>query len=1097
MKKLLLLITAIFWMLSFTFAETLHQPAVNSTVTTENLNSQSSFYPSSGCIDWNPFYETYHYYLWDNFYVQDSFYWASNDYAYVFDTWSRVIVIDPYSVFHFNNSFKYISNWKPITVPTVKFTEISWYFKTWTLISSHPNVNGWVLVWQLVFNLHRRWFRNAAWAYSYNIGYYPMPNWPQSTTWFSNYQRWADVEWYECFNYIVHYCWDGVVDTQASIAALPNWKINSVANEECDPNAPWWNSQTCNPTTCQIIQQQDPQCHSKYNWQITYTNNWNPLLNSWSSYLCAEWTPANFTGTWTFWTWRHFTWQCTVPWKTPVNCSANQIWCWDWQINSGSEMCESYSETWRGWCNNNCTLKQPECIYNLTASPNWQPAPQTVEINKSYIDPNDPHYQEGWGRLTMLYFGDWQSYWNGRDAVSFPRTHLYSSVWVFTITWEIRNINVVVASGVEKPVAYCTTTVTLTDPTPAPYCWDWILQDNEQCDPGSWSFWNGCNSGCQLMTPDCTLTVTPNNWNIPLNTTINGTKPSWATYLTLDFGDGSPIQNNPTFTLPHTYNSVWTFNLTLTVKNNYNGQTNGVPSMPTNTCTASVTTTQPWSPVPYLLKQQKTWGMTNFTSNQINVENTWALITYKVIFWNSWTVAATWEVWDILPPCVNYLTSSIYLPNWVTYNWPTVSPVNAWNQYMVKYTDFRLQPWQGWYMLVEAQIRWTGTYWTTSCENITSYLNTWYFKFVWWNTLTSEVIAVRPKLSIHKQLLTTWDLTAWSTVAYKITLTNVWSATYHNAYILDIIPNAIQYQTSSIQNIINYSFEEWTTWNNEYYIKYYNFNLNANHSAIVYLTWVLKQWFNFNETTNCAMTSGAIDCEEFPLSPVPYIKKWQKTWGMADFTDQTIQVALWELITYRIDFWNLWNKAATGEVKDILPDCIKYESGWLVGAIWDWPYTGEHTVWFTNIPLSAWQTAHMMVVWRILSGGDCQSTYTYLNTWLFHFVNTPWQNSTVLAERPNITDVEITKEVSPTWVVHSWQVITYTIKYKNKWPEVLQTYTIVDYWPNDKLEFSGVIEPLTPVADTSNISNNIIRWEFDTPLLVNEERQIKIQWIVR
>ena len=345
-------------------------------------------------------------------------------------------------------------------------------------------------------------------------------------------------------------------------------------------------------------------------------------------------------------------------------------------------------------------------------------------------------------------------------------------------------------------------------------------------------------------------------------------------------------------------------------------------------------------------------------------------------------------------------------------------------------------------------------------------------------------------------------MTAWSTVAYKITLTNDWDATYYNAYILDILPNAIQYLTSNIQNVTNYLFEQWTTWNNEHYIKYYNFNLAAGHSAIVYLTWTLKQWFNFNQTTNCAMTSWAVDCEDFPLTPIPYIQKYQQIWNNTNpngngWTTHTLNVELWQYISYRVDFGNSWNKAATGEVRDILPYCVKYISGWLVGAIWNWPvyYPNAHMVQATNIPLAPWQRAHMMVLGKIKQEDGCQNVYSYLNTWEFHFINTPWQNSTVLAVRPDTTDVEITKEVNPTGPVKQWDVVTYTITYKNKWPEILQSYTIIDYWPDDKLQFSWVVHPATPTP--IRVSESIVKRVFNTPLAVDEQKQIIIQWIVK
>ena len=196
----------------------------------------------------------------------------------------------------------------------------------------------------------------------------------------------------------------------------------------------------------------------------------------------------------------------------------------------------------------------------------------------------------------------------------------------------------------------------------------------------------------------------------------------------------------------------------------------------------------------------------------------------------------------------------------------------------------------------------------------------------------------------------------------------------------------------------------------------------------------------------------------------------------------------------------MWNKAATGEVRDILPECVEYISAHLVGAIWDWPIYNQfthHTVLFRNIPLAAWQTAHMMVVGKIKQEDGCQNVYSYLNTWEFHFINTPWQNSTVEAIRPiTVTDVEITKTVTPGGTVEPWQVLTYTINYENKWPKELQSYTIVDYWPSEQLEYSGVVS-MNPQANFTQRDWNIIRWTFNTSLSVGETWQIVLQWIVK
>ena len=67
--------------------------------------------------------------------------------------------------------------------------------------------------------------------------------------WSQKYHTW------ECLNYKVFWCWDGLVNS-------PYWTnyYNSTHVEQCDPNAPWWSTETCS-NTCEIIETPPaPQC---------------------------------------------------------------------------------------------------------------------------------------------------------------------------------------------------------------------------------------------------------------------------------------------------------------------------------------------------------------------------------------------------------------------------------------------------------------------------------------------------------------------------------------------------------------------------------------------------------------------------------------------------------------------------------------------------------------------------------------------------------------------------------------------------------------------------------------------------------------------
>ena len=406
------------------------------------------------------------------------------------------------------------------------------------------------------------------------------------------------------------------------------------------------------------------------------------------------------------------------------------------------------------------------------------------------------------------------------------------------------------------------------------------------------------------------MTVNPSQWNAPLTTTISATKPSWATYTNLLFGDGQTV-NNPTFALTHTYTTVWAFNLTLTVKNNYNGQING--TKPTATCTATVRTSNP----------------------------------------------------------------------------------------------------------------------------------------------------AQPLLTIEKQLLTTWNLVAWDYVAYKIILKNIWSWVAHNAYIIDTLPAAIHYVSSNIQWVSNYLFNQWVDTNGQDNFKYYNFDLNPNQIATVYLTWILRDGYSFNELTNCAYTSGAVDCVMIDVHPEPYLLKEQKTWSMTNFTTSTVNTQIWETITYKVNFQNVWSAPATWQVRDVLPPCVKYKSSeiyWVTS--YQWPILSQQwvqdVVMYKNFRLNPGQAWYMLVVAEVKWNGvvwvNCSDVTSYRNTWYFKFIWWNTLSSTVLAIRPNNVSSNVifdkTWNKSVMYPGETW--LEFYITVTNQWPNAISNIYIDDIRPDNE-----------------------------------------------
>ena len=960
----------------------------------------------------------------------------------------------PWALVLFNNNwctFKKPSNTYIKTSSTSIDAQIQftiWYVSKW--VSNQLTLPAWQkLYYKLPNDDLRTCYENGDQVSNFN----QCPNSPSYPVSYIIHHTW------ECINYRIFWCGDWLLNGYNWSTSYDNW----TSAEECDPALPssipnWY---TCN-ASCQLVQNvQQPQCNSAYSW-THYVNN--PAYPNWLTQnmnLCTVWTVTNFTNRWNWYghLW-HYGWTCSNS-AGSVSCQANQQWCWDW-IKNGSEACDPNDSTHSGWngmqCSNSCQpiTEQPQCnsayswthYVNNPAYPNWL----TQNMNL----------------CTVWTVTNFTNRWNW-----------YGHLWHYG--WTCSNSAGSVSCQANQQ-----------------WCWDWIKNGSEACDPNdsTHSGWNGmqCSNSCQLYNPGhpqltiekeqistwsmapwslVTYKITVRNiWSwTATGVSIYDALPRELQYMTSSIS----IVPNSTYQFTTgtvqiwgysrtyiryfniTLNANWTATVYLTwkVKDWFTFDTL------TNCATVSwsniqphedcVTTTPPTPQLPNLTiekEQISTWNMT-----------AWSLVTYKITVRNIWSWTATGvSIYDALPRELQYMTSSIAIVPNSTYQFTTgIVQIWGYSRTYIRYFNITLNAnWTATVYLTWKVKDWFTFDTLTNCATVS-----------WSNiqphedcVITTPPTPQLPHLTILKELLSAWDMTAWSTVVYKITLTNDWNATYHNAYILDILPNAIQYQTSSIQNITNYLFEEWTTWNNDYFIRYYNFNLNAGQSAIVYLTWILREWFNFNQTTNCAFTSGDDSCVLFPLTPIPYVKKWQKVWNM-DYTDEIIQVQLWDTIRYKVDFANLWNSAATGQVKDVLPPCVKYVSSsihWV--NPYQWPIVGQQwvqdVVLYKNFPLAAWQTWYMLVEAEIKESWilwvNCSDTRSYLNTWYFKFTTDVTRLSDdVLAIREESAGSEVIFD--KTWnkkLMHPGEgELEFTITVTNKWPNSISNIYVDDIRPHE------------------------------------------------
>ena len=217
---------------------------------------------------------------------------------------------------------------------------------------------------------------------------------------------------------------------------------------------------------CQLKQtiNNDPECNSKYNWKNKYTPDSNSWLNGNMEDLCTIWTDTNFKS---FWTPRHFTWNCTTWWES-VSCSANQRWCGDGDRN-GDEECDLWNNN---GSNSSCTTSCKSAAWCGPAA--WTTQYFSSKQNTSWIQSNN--YCTGNYRL----YGTPTIAWSG-------------------LTWQCINYSTGKPSGQAKDCkAY------------QQRCGDGITNgDDEDCDDwtNNWKIWF-CPSTCKRF--NC---ITPRNFN--------------------------------------------------------------------------------------------------------------------------------------------------------------------------------------------------------------------------------------------------------------------------------------------------------------------------------------------------------------------------------------------------------------------------------------------------------------------------------------------------------------------------------------------------------------------------------------------------------
>ena len=161
------------------------------------------------------------------------------------------------------------------------------------------------------------------------------------------------------------------------------------------------------------------------------------------------------------------------------------------------------------------------------------------------------------------------------------------------------------------------------------WCWDWVKDTQEQCDPndpnqtGWWA--GGCNNMCQPVTPpgwwvQClSLTAVPSTWTRPLNTTFT-CNTNGASQYEIRISDSSgnivrtmnPTPNGQIGTWTHTFPATWTYTASC-----YINARDTTPAACSTTITVTESSSSSW------WGSSSSWGWSSSSSSWWGWSSSW------------------------------------------------------------------------------------------------------------------------------------------------------------------------------------------------------------------------------------------------------------------------------------------------------------------------------------------------------------------------------------------------------------------------------------------------------------------------------------------
>ena len=347
-------------------------------------------------------------------------------------------------------------------------------------------------------------------TYTYNIT-------PSTTQCYYKCSTWYTWSWSISTCVLNVACWNGVVQT-GELCDDGNITNNDGCTSSCQretrtgtcwsiPANTIANTVTQIPQTCSVSNGTTCQLRMPSN----LTPSYNPVPSTTAcQYTCASW----------------YTWSWSIS-----TCVLN-VSCWNGVVEkSAEEECDDGNITNNDGCTSSCQreTKNEACL--------------SLPVNA----------------IANTATGILQTCWDSNGTLCTLWTPI--NIYAYNTTPSTSSCNYICAPWYTLSWGSCVLNIA---------CWNGVVQTGELCDDGNITNNDGCTSSCQREMPQCSFTMNPTSWNLPLEVMFNGIEQNRAIY-SLNFGDFIGINNVSSFSgTTHEYKTIWTFIPVLTATNQYN-----------------------------------------------------------------------------------------------------------------------------------------------------------------------------------------------------------------------------------------------------------------------------------------------------------------------------------------------------------------------------------------------------------------------------------------------------------------------------------------------------------------------------------------------